>query len=138
MTSNVLSPFSAKVTVVTEPSSFVASELESLSVVKRGGVVVGIAGLPDIPFARESLPWWAPAGLWLATAKRRRAAASAGARFIYLFMRPDGAQLAELASWIEAGKLKPIVHRTYPLAEFRDAFAELERGHARGKIVVTI
>jgi NADPH:quinone reductase-like Zn-dependent oxidoreductase len=115
-----------------------ASELESLSVVKRGGVVVGIGGLPDVAFARQWLPWWAPAGLWLATAKRRRAAARAGARFIYLFMRPDGAQLAELASWIDAGKLKPIVHRTYPLSEFRDAFAELERGRARGKIVMTI
>jgi NADPH:quinone reductase-like Zn-dependent oxidoreductase len=113
-----------------------ASELESLSVVKRGGVVVGIGGLPDVAFARESMPWWAPVALWLATTKRWRAAARAGARFVYLFMRPDGGQLAELASWIEAGTLKPIVHRTYPLAEFRDAFAELERGRARGKIVV--
>jgi NADPH:quinone reductase-like Zn-dependent oxidoreductase len=114
------------------------SDLESLSIVKRSGVVVGIAGLPDAAFARDSLPWWARAGLWLATAKRRRAAHRAGTRFVYLFMRPDGAQLAEIASWIDAGTLKPIVHRTYPLAEFRDAFAELERGRARGKIVVTI
>jgi alcohol dehydrogenase len=114
------------------------SEIESLGVVKRGGVVVGIGGLPDTAFARDSMPWWAPAALWLATRKRRRAAAHAGARFVYLLMRPDGAQLAELASWIDAGKLKPIVHRTYPLAEFREAFAELERGRTRGKIVLTI
>jgi len=114
------------------------SEVESLSVVKRGGVVIGIGGLPDVAFARQSLPWWATAGLWFATAKRRRAAARAGARFVYLFMRPDGGQLAELARWIDAGRLKPIVHRTYPLAEYREAFAELERGRARGKIVMTI
>jgi NADPH:quinone reductase-like Zn-dependent oxidoreductase len=114
------------------------TELEALSAVKRGGVVVGIGGLPDVTFARESLPWWAPAALWLATTKRRRAASRAGARFVYLFMRPDGARLAELASWIDAGKLKSVVHRAYPLAQFRDAFAELERGRARGKIVVTI
>ena len=55
-----------------------ASELESLSVVKRGGVVVGIGGLPDVAFARDCMPWWAPAGLWLATTKRRRAARSRG------------------------------------------------------------
>jgi NADPH:quinone reductase-like Zn-dependent oxidoreductase len=72
------------------------------------------------------------------TAKRRRAAAAAGVRFAYLFMRPDGAQLAELARWIDEGRLRPILHRTYPLAEFREAFAELERGRARGKIVVAI
>jgi alcohol dehydrogenase len=115
-----------------------ATESDSLSLVKRGGVVVGIAGQPDVTFARERLPWWAPAALWIATTKRRRAAARAGARFVYLLMRPDGPQLTELASWIDAGRLKPVVYRTYPLAQFRDAFAELERGRARGKIVVTI
>jgi NADPH:quinone reductase-like Zn-dependent oxidoreductase len=114
------------------------SEVESLGLVKRGGVVVGIGGLPDVAFARDRLPWWAPAGLWLATARRRRAAARAGARFVYLFMRPNGAQLSELAGWVDAGRLRPIVHRTYSLAEFRAAFAELEGGHARGKIVVTM
>jgi alcohol dehydrogenase len=94
--------------------------------------------MPDAAFTREWLPAFARPVIWLATGKRRRAAARAGARFVYLFMRPDGAQLAELAGWIDAGKLKPILHRTYPLAEYRAAFAELERGRARGKIVITI
>ncbi|HUJ60787.1 MAG TPA: NADP-dependent oxidoreductase [Kofleriaceae bacterium] len=115
-----------------------ASELDSLAMVKRGGVVVGIGGLPDAAFARERLPWFARPAIWLATGRRRRAAARAGARFVYLFMRPDGAQLAELARWIDDGKLRPLVHKSYPLAAVRDAFAELERGRARGKIVVTI
>lgn len=115
-----------------------ASELASLAIVKRGGVVVGIGGMPDMPFAREWLPAFACPVVWLATARRRRAAAKAGARFAYLFMRPDGAQLAELASWIDDGSLRPILHRTYPLDEFAEAFAELERGRARGKIVVQV
>ena len=114
------------------------SELASLAAVKRGGVVVGVGGLPDGAFAKQWLPAFARPVIWLATGKRRRAAARAGARFVYLFMRPDGAQLAELASWIDTGKLRPILHRTYPFAEVREAFAELERGRARGKIVVTI
>jgi NADPH:quinone reductase-like Zn-dependent oxidoreductase len=76
--------------------------------------------------------------IWLATLRRRRAAARAHARFVYLFMRPDGTQLAELATWIDAGRLRPILHRSYPLASFREAFAELERARARGKIVISI
>jgi alcohol dehydrogenase len=114
-----------------------ASERQSLAAVKPGGIVVGIGGLPDARFAREWLPWWARSGLWLANASRRRAAARAQARFAYLFMRPDGKQLAELAGWIDAGTLRPIIHRAFPLADFREAFAELERGRARGKIVLT-
>jgi alcohol dehydrogenase len=115
-----------------------ASELAALASVARGGVVVGIGGMPDAAFARTHLPAFARPVIWLATGKRRRAAARAGARFVYLFMRPDGAQLAELAGWIDTGRLRPVLHRTYPLAEAREAFAELERGRARGKIVVTI
>jgi len=76
--------------------------------------------------------------IWLATMGRRRAAARAGVHFAYLFMRPDGVQLAELARWIDDGKLRPILHATFPLAEYREAFAELERGRARGKIVLTV
>ena len=53
-------------------------------------------------------------------------------------MRPDGAELAELARWIDDGKLRPILHETYPLDAYREAFAELERGRARGKIGVRI
>ncbi|HUS32842.1 MAG TPA: NADP-dependent oxidoreductase [Kofleriaceae bacterium] len=113
------------------------TEIESLAVVKRGGVVVGIGGLPDGAFAREWLPWWTPPAIWMMTRKRRAAAARHGARFVYWFMRPDGEQLAELARWIDDGKLQPIVHKEYPLAEFREAFAELERGRSRGKIVLT-
>ena len=114
------------------------SELASLQMVKRGGVVVGVGGLPDAAFAAKWLPWYARPAVALLTRRRRMAAERAGARFVYLFMRPDGAQLAEIARWIDDGKLRPILHRTYPLADIRDAFAELERGRARGKIVVTI
>ncbi len=114
------------------------TEIASINATKRGGVVVGIGGLPDGPFAREWLPAFARPAIWIMTGKRRRAAAHAGVRFVYLFMRPDGAELAELASWIDTGKLRPVLHRTYPLAEIHEAFAELERGRARGKIVVTI
>jgi NADPH:quinone reductase-like Zn-dependent oxidoreductase len=114
------------------------AELASIAAVKPGGTVVGIGGMPDAAFARTHLPVFARPVIWLATGKRRRATARAGARFVYLFMRPDGAQLAELGGWIDAGRLRPVLHRTYPLAEAREAFAELERGRARGKIVVTI
>ncbi|MCW5801315.1 MAG: NADP-dependent oxidoreductase [Deltaproteobacteria bacterium] len=114
------------------------SELASIAACRRGGVVVGVGGMPDGAFAKARLPAFARPVVWLATRKRRNAARAAGVRFTYLFMRPDGAELAELASWIDAGTLKPIVHRTFPLADFRDAFAELERGRARGKIVLSM
>lgn len=115
-----------------------ASEIRSIAMVKRGGTVVGIGGRPDAAFVRANLPAVVRPALALLNRNRTRAAARAGVRYVYLFMRPDGAQLAELGAWVDAGTLRPILHRTYPLAEFAEAFAELERGRARGKIVVAI
>ncbi len=39
---------------------------------------------------------------------------------------------------IEAGKVTPVIDRTYPLAEAAEAMRHLEAGHARGKIVIKI
>lgn len=114
------------------------SELASLALCKPGGVVVGVSGLPDADFARAHLSPALRPLIWLATGKRRRTAARLGVRYRYLYMRPDGDQLAELARWVDDGSLRPLVHQTYPLADAAAAFAELERGRARGKIVVTV
>ena len=43
-----------------------------------------------------------------------------------------------LASLIEAGKLKPVIERTYKLEDAREALRALDAGHARGKMLVTI
>jgi NADPH:quinone reductase-like Zn-dependent oxidoreductase len=44
--------------------------------------------------------------------------------------------LAELAALIAAGRLELPIARTYPLAQVRDAYTELERRHTLGKIVL--
>jgi NADPH:quinone reductase-like Zn-dependent oxidoreductase len=47
-------------------------------------------------------------------------------------------ELLALNELLEAGTVKPVVERTYPLDEIADAMAYLGEGHARGKIVVTM
>lgn len=44
--------------------------------------------------------------------------------------------LTELAGLIDAGRLELPIARTYPLAQVREAFRELERRHTLGKIVL--
>jgi NADPH:quinone reductase-like Zn-dependent oxidoreductase len=46
--------------------------------------------------------------------------------------------LRALAELIAAGKVTPVVGRTYPLVAAPDAIRHLEEGHATGKIVITI
>jgi NADPH:quinone reductase-like Zn-dependent oxidoreductase len=37
---------------------------------------------------------------------------------------------------LEAGKVAPVIDRTYPLSDVPDAIRYLEEGHARGKVVI--
>jgi NADPH:quinone reductase-like Zn-dependent oxidoreductase len=46
--------------------------------------------------------------------------------------------LLTLTELIEAGTLTPVIDRTYPLIEAPDAISYLEKGHASGKIVITV
>jgi NADPH:quinone reductase-like Zn-dependent oxidoreductase len=46
--------------------------------------------------------------------------------------------LEALAALVDEGKVTPVVGRTYPLVDAAEAIRELERGHATGKIVITV
>jgi len=48
------------------------------------------------------------------------------------------ADIQQLAELIEAGRLTPVVDRTYQLADAADAMRYLEAGQARGKIAITV
>ena len=39
---------------------------------------------------------------------------------------------------LEAGKIKPVIDRRYPLGEVPEAFRYFEEGHAKGKVVITL
>ena len=55
-------------------------------------------------------------------------------------MMADASQkdLTVLADLMQAGKVKPVIDRTYKLSEVPAAIAYLEQGHARGKVVITL
>ena len=61
-----------------------------------------------------------------------------GKRFLMTQVKPRGGDLEKINILIEAGKLKPIVERVYPLEQIADAHRESEKGHVRGKLVITI
>ena len=46
--------------------------------------------------------------------------------------------LQDLKELLEAGKIKPVIDRRYPLSELPEALRYYGKGHARGKIVITM
>ena len=61
-----------------------------------------------------------------------------GQRLRMLASKPNQEDLQVLRELIEAGKLRPLVGRTYPLGEVPEAMRALEAGKTRGKIVITV
>ena len=58
-------------------------------------------------------------------------------RNVRMFLaHPNQADLQVLRELMEAGKLRTVIDRTYPLAETPAALEYVEHGHARGKVVV--
>jgi len=55
--------------------------------------------------------------------------------FLAKLRTKDMAFLAELS---EAGKVTPVIGRTYPLSEAPEAIRHVEAGHARGKTLITV
>jgi NADPH:quinone reductase-like Zn-dependent oxidoreductase len=55
------------------------------------------------------------------------------------FSMPDKKnQMVVLKEFLEAGKITPVIDRTYPLSEVPEAIRYLEEGHAQGKVVITV
>ncbi len=51
---------------------------------------------------------------------------------------PNNKDLVVLKELIEAGKVTPVIDRTYPLSETPEAIGYVGEGHARGKVVITV
>jgi NADPH:quinone reductase-like Zn-dependent oxidoreductase len=51
---------------------------------------------------------------------------------------PKNEDLATLKELIEAGKVTPVIDRTYPLSETPEALSYVEQGHTQGKVVITV
>ena len=51
---------------------------------------------------------------------------------------PNHEDLAALVELIEAGKVTPVIERTYPLSEVDHALDHVGMGHARGKVAITV
>ncbi|MEO5901386.1 MAG: NADP-dependent oxidoreductase [Ilumatobacteraceae bacterium] len=89
--------------------------LGSFEVVRRGGRIVTLSAPP-------------PAGI----AERLGIGAS------FFVVQPNHDDLTQLAALVDAGDLRPVVSRTFPLAATRAAFESATRPHPPGKTVLVV
>jgi NADPH:quinone reductase-like Zn-dependent oxidoreductase len=62
-----------------------------------------------------------------------------GAKGLMITMaKPRGGELEKISALIEAGKLRPVIARVFPLEQIAEAHRLSEQGHVRGKLVISI
>lgn len=88
---------------------------KSFKVLKKGGIIVSMAGAPDSELAKKY-----------------------GVVTIGQNTEGNNERLTRLSELVESGKIKPQVDKIFPIDQAKEAFSHLEEGHSRGKVVLKI
>ncbi|HDR8161657.1 NADPH:quinone reductase [Bacillus cereus] len=112
---------------------------KSFNIIKSGGNIVSVSGMPNARFGKEFGSGFFKTLLFsLASKKLTALEKKHNAQYSFLFMKPSGDQLRTIANYIEAGKIKPVIDRVFPFEDAQKAMEYSESGRAKGKIIVKI
>lgn len=112
---------------------------KAMAILKPGAKVVSLIGPLDAAFARARGLNLVLRGVFgLMSRKIRRLANRQGASYSFLFVRPDGHQLAQLGQLLEAQRIRPVIDKVFTFEQAKEALDYLAQGHAKGKVVVSM
>jgi NADPH:quinone reductase-like Zn-dependent oxidoreductase len=110
---------------------------KSLRILRPKSAVVSLIGPPDTAFARgRGMNSFMLFVFGLLSRKIIRRAKKRGVAYSFLFVHPDGGQLAEIGELFKAGRIRTVIDKVFPFEQAKEALAYLEQGRAKGKVVV--
>ncbi|WP_343697941.1 NADP-dependent oxidoreductase [Flavobacterium sp.] len=112
---------------------------KSLKILKPGGSIISISGPPTPEFAKSiGASALIRFILWLTSMKIRKRSKNLHINYSFLFMKASGKQLEEIGNLLESKAIKPVVDKVFSFEQTNNAFEYMEKGHAKGKVVVKI
>jgi NADPH:quinone reductase-like Zn-dependent oxidoreductase len=112
---------------------------KSLQILKPRSTVVSLIGPPDAAFARvRRMNIFMVFVFGLLSRKMIRNARKRSAEYSFLFVHPDGQQLAEIGELLKTGRIRPVIDKVFAFDQAKDGLAYLEKGRAKGKVVVKV
>src|SRR5246500_203288 len=108
-------------------------------ILKPGAKAVSVASI-DPTTARDDMGMGRllTTAVWVYNTKIRHKVRRRGISYRSLLMHASGDDLEVLTELVDSGELKPVTDRVFPFEQIADAFAYLEQGHAKGKVVVRL
>ncbi len=112
---------------------------KSFTITRPNGWIVSIAGSPNFRTAREmDLDIVRSLLLGVVGLRVNSKARRAGVNYRFIFMKPLGEELAQIAILVAKGVIKPVVDRIFPISECQSAIKYSASGRARGKIIISV
>lgn len=112
---------------------------KAVGILKPGSKIVSLIGPLDAAFARARRLNFVFGFLFaLMSRKIMRMARRQNVSYSFLFVRPDGAQLAEIGELLESERIRPIIDKVFPFEQAKEALEYLAQGRAKGKVVVSV
>jgi alcohol dehydrogenase len=112
---------------------------KAFKIVKRGGQIVSVSGLPNSRFGKEyGLGFMKTNLLRFVSRNLNKLEKKYDVKYNFLFMKPSGEQLDILTQLIESNQIIPVIDIIFPFVEAQKAIEYSESGRAKGKIVLKI
>ncbi|SFH61443.1 NADPH:quinone reductase [Collimonas sp. OK307] len=110
---------------------------KAINILKPRGTIVSLVGPLDAAFARaRRLNFFLTFVFGLMSRKIMRLAKKREVTYSFLFVRPDGDQLAKIGELLERESIRPVIDKVFPFEQAKDALGYLAQGRSRGKVVI--
>lgn len=110
---------------------------KGLRILQPNSSIVSLIGPPDTAFARSrGMNFLMKFVFALLSGGIIRKAKKVGSKYSFLFVRPDGGQLAQIGELLRRGTIHPVIDKVFPFDESKEGLAYLATGRAKGKVVV--
>ena len=110
---------------------------KSIDILEARGKIVSLVGPLDVAFARaRRLNVVLRLVFALMSRKIMRLAKKRDVDYSFLFVRPDGDQLAQIGKLLETQRIRPVIDKVFPFEQAREALEYLAQGRSKGKVVV--
>lgn len=113
--------------------------VKQFSILKNGGSLVSIKGIPNKKFAEEhNLSYFKKIIFQLISNKIEKLSKKNNQKYHFLFVKSNGNQLDEITNILNEIKLRPSIDRIFEFEKINEAFEYLERNSVKGKIIIKI
>ena len=114
------------------------SELDKqFSILKNGGSLVSLRGLPNKDFAKKmNFPLWKQILFGLVGSKYDKLAQKNNQKYNFIFVRSNGKQLEHIAKIFEEKQIKPSVDKVFDFKDINKALDKVANGRSNGKTVI--